>query len=379
VTSTFSTRLTLFLATVMVSCGGEYAIGGPHQKRPQIRELQLGEEHSCAVTQDGKAWCWGRNDTEQIDPTRATYLTPVLVAGQTQIEEFSLRAHHTCVRRSDGSVGCWGANADGQVGAGTVSDAASAEILVPQGITQIAAGTHHSCALSNGAPWCWGNNATGALGDGTTVQRLSPTPTIGLRDVGEISLGRTFSCALGVAKNVMCWGTNSRGQVGDGTIENRLQPTPVLNVPPPVAEVRLGDDHACARTEGGDVYCWGRNLEAECGDLSGVNQPLPVRVSLPVRAQALFVGHRHACVLSPGNQSYCWGDGSGGQLGPTVSSFSPPFEFKAVTGVDQFALGDDHSCALTSDHQVWCWGRNQYGQLGDGTTTDNAVPRRVTF
>jgi hypothetical protein len=42
------------------------------------------------------------------------------------------------------------------------------------GVTAVAAGYYHTCAIKSGALYCWGRNAYGQLGDGTTTDRTTP-------------------------------------------------------------------------------------------------------------------------------------------------------------------------------------------------------------
>ncbi len=77
---------------------------------------------------------------------------------------------HTCALTVDGIAYCWGENSDGGLGDNSLTDR-----LIPTAVagghifSKISAGHLYSCALTNaGAAWCWGNNPDGALGNGGT-------------------------------------------------------------------------------------------------------------------------------------------------------------------------------------------------------------------
>src|SRR3954454_11234610 len=94
------------------------------------------------------------------------------------------------------------------------SDAAPASLPA----TAIAAGLGHSCALtSTGGVKCWGYNGHDELGDGQSGDSWTPVDVSGLSNgVTAIAAGLRHSCALTSAGGVKCWGFN-RGALGDGT------------------------------------------------------------------------------------------------------------------------------------------------------------------
>ena len=53
------------------------------------------------------------------------------------------------------------------------------EIMGLTGVTAIAAGAEHTCALTQKSGECWGHNEDGQLGDGTTTSTLSVVKEVG--------------------------------------------------------------------------------------------------------------------------------------------------------------------------------------------------------
>jgi len=292
-----------------------------------VAAVALGGFHSCAVTTSGGALCWGNNfDGELGDGTVVDRLTPVGVSGLgSGVAAVALGGYHSCALSVDGGVKCWGYNGDGQVGDGTT---VTRRTPVPvsglgSGVVAITAGNKHSCALtSGGGVKCWGRNESGQLGDGTTAQRVIPVDVAGLGSgVTAIAAGSEHSCALTVAGGVKCWGENDDGALGDGTTIDRPIPTNVTGLGDGVAAIAAGWRNGCALTAAGGVKCWGDNGSGQVGDGTTTERTSPTDVvGLANGAIAIAAGDSYACALVAGGGVACWGENYAGQLGDDTTT-----------------------------------------------------------
>jgi hypothetical protein len=291
---------------------------------------------------------------------------------------------HSCALTSTGSVKCWGYNGHNELGNGTTTDRWMPVDVsgLSGGVTAIAAGLRHGCALtSSGAVKCWGYNYYGQLGDGTTSNRSTPVDVSGLSGGVTAIAGAFHSCAITRAGGVKCWGLNDYGQLGDGTTSGRSTPVDVSGLSGGVTAIAVGSAHSCALSSAGGVKCWGANYYGQLGDGTTSDRSTPVDVSgLRGGVTAIAVGSAHSCALSSAGGVKCWGLNSAGQLGDgTTRNRSTPVDVSGLRGgVTAIAAGGRHSCALTRTGGVKCWGYNSFHQLGDGATGTNVDrPRPV--
>jgi len=256
-------------------------------------KIAAGYEHTCAINYKDfattVAFCWGRGDVGQLgDGHSLDRFRPSEVEGDPlRILTIAAGHNHSCAvsRRHQGEdfrAECWGANGVGQLGDGTTMGA-----NFPQRVRrlvsafQIAAGSHHTCALtrSGGGVKCWGHNGFGQLGDGTNTPRLTPVWVKGLRSgVLAIAAGNGHSCALMDGGAVKCWGDNSFGKLGDGTTSSRNVPGFVYRLRSGVVAIALGASHTCVKIEAGGVKCWGANWNGQLGDGTTLTSHIPVEV-----------------------------------------------------------------------------------------------------
>lgn len=251
---------------------------------PTFVTVTAGLNHTCGLTADGIAYCWGRNTFGQLgvglgDTTRR--LTPVAVAGGFQFASLRAMSQHTCGVTSVGAAYCWGLNDAGQLGDGTQTYRYTPVAVKGGGLTFVSLSDgddpEHTCGLtSGGAAYCWGQNSSGELGDGTTTQRLTPVAVVGGQRFAEVS----GSCGRTTTNAAYCWGSNWSGQLGDGTTTNRLTPVPVTGGLTFTA-LSVAGGHPCGLAAG-IMYCWGWNGYGALGDgtTTSRSSPTPV-VSAP--------------------------------------------------------------------------------------------------
>ena len=175
-----------------------------------------------------------------------------------------------------GSLRCWGYNFYGQVGNNSTVNSL---VPVPVTATansfylRVAAGDGHSCAggRSTSIPYtnlgvrCWGHNYFGQLGNNSTTDSLVPVQSIAQgSDVTNVAAGSDHTCAV-VSGGVQCWGKNYSGQLGINSIVNSPVPAQAIPIGSNVTALAAGDAHTCALINGG-VQCWGHNGSGRLAD-----------------------------------------------------------------------------------------------------------------
>jgi alpha-tubulin suppressor-like RCC1 family protein len=92
--------------------------------------LQGGVGHTCALTRDGKPYCWGWNGNGELgDGTNFDRLTPTAVAGELTLNTIAVGGAYTCGMQ-DNKVWCWGSNRFGQLGSEDPSPALAPRVVM---------------------------------------------------------------------------------------------------------------------------------------------------------------------------------------------------------------------------------------------------------
>lgn len=210
--------------------------------------LDAGGLHGCGITGDGTVYCWGSDsagalgtaEDENCDdglgnpfPCSAA---PVPVSSAHAFASVSAGVAHTCAVTNEGAAYCWGRNVEGQLGDGsTASSSVPVLVLGDLQFVAVSAGNFHSCGLTaSGAAYCWGGNHRGQLGDGSDSGSSNPTLVSGGLSFSSVCAGGAHTCGLTDDGAVYCWGVNTYGQLGVETT-----PDTCINVPCSLAPVRV--------------------------------------------------------------------------------------------------------------------------------------------
>ncbi len=98
-----------------------------------FQSLSAGGDHSCGVTTDGIAYCWGFNDGGQLgngSTDRVAHTTPEAVTGGLTFQSVSTGLFHSCGLTTNGAAYCWGWNAVGQLGSNGANNKLMTPVLV---------------------------------------------------------------------------------------------------------------------------------------------------------------------------------------------------------------------------------------------------------
>ena len=228
-------------------------------------DIEAGYNHNCIKLSDNSLYCFGRDDENQLGFNGETNvklmalsylatcivknskLNEVLCKGNSnfndkiypmgdgeEIVKLVSGEGHFCVLLKSKKAKCFGQNDYGQLGNGSTIDSFNfaVDLVDPQSglplsdITDINAGHHSTCLVSNKTPMCFGENENtvfqlGIANGGARV--LVPTaldvnlPT-DRGDIASIHVGYYTGHVVYPDNSVFSWGSNAYGALGDDSL-----------------------------------------------------------------------------------------------------------------------------------------------------------------
>ncbi|KPI85287.1 hypothetical protein ABL78_5654 [Leptomonas seymouri] len=335
-----------------------------------------------------------------------------------RVREIALGANYSCALTDSGSIYTFGNGEWGQLGLGS-------GLLSARGGAPAAAGSG-----GGGFGGALGiNNAVAQDGSGADVpvELLTPRriPLFEHTPAVHVAAGYAFAMAIVEDHHVYFWGNNNHGQSGRGRSffdpHTKKVDAPVLVETlegKQIIRLSCGSFFALALSIDGTLYSWGlvdcvglgtpeeveRRYHAVLGESlsnerrSVVLTPQLVTVRGRRRAGAaaagsggtaaerivrICAGQWHSGAINEHGELFTWGVGYQGRLGhgSKTPAYVPTLVQGALEGqhVVDVACGSFHTVALTSKGDVFCWGDNASGQCG--TTANNpdafTAPYRV--
>ena len=243
-------------------------------------DLVIHREGGCALNSDRTVSCWGYGQYGAYGDGTEGFTAGLKTPSITNVVDLAAGQDHLCAVVDNGTAWCWGRDNSNQLGdnapnTGGVTGGAgsSLPVAVSGGISnfiQIEAYSQTTCALTdNGTVWCWGANSNGQLGEGTTTSRDYPVQVQNITDALDIYVGDGTACAaVNKRLDLKCWGNY---YLGDGSTAASSTPVTVTETNGwgstyTFDDVAIGQSSACAyNEENNQVYCWGVNADGQLG------------------------------------------------------------------------------------------------------------------
>jgi alpha-tubulin suppressor-like RCC1 family protein len=287
-----------------------------------VKRVAIGNYTTCAIVGNaGKLKCWGENDYGQIgDGTNDDSDTPVLTI-EKGVKQVDIGEYHTCAVFESGKAKCWGSNDYAELGTRDFDDRLRpAKVEGLDNVKNISAGYEYTCAtVGQGKAKCWGKNDYGVIGDNTYDDRKRPTQVKGLdKNVTVVKAGYYTSCAIVGKGRLKCWGTDYYGEVGTGTtVGDYPKPVQVIGMESGVKSVDPDYYFTCA-VKGDAAKCWGNNDYGQIGvavdDIDSRDVPTTPK-GLGEKVVGINTAWYHVCALLKNGTARCWGYADDGEVG----------------------------------------------------------------
>lgn len=320
----------------------------------------------CSVV-SGSPWCWGSNRSFELGRAQVSTVhcescepiktitsglqssgVPLQISSQlTGVTSIAVGENHSCALVGTGAVFCWGDGQYGQLGQKVES---SANIRYVEG-------ADFSCSLANLTLDCFGGQLARFM-----QRSAAPLQVAGISNAVAISVGSFTSCALLADGTVWCWGSPSTVAISPEV------PVQIAGLSE-VSSISVGRAHACAVLKTGDIRCWGDGDDGKLGNGTTADSTAPVAVSGITNALSVSAGHESTCAVLADGQVRCWGYRGisgffgtflSGLIGDGIASVSPatvPVEVSGLTNAIAVDVSSTHACAIKDDNTLWCWGR----------------------
>lgn len=368
-------------------CWGDDLLTGEPLVQPKLidkgpwSQVGVGLGYLCALHAENKyVYCYGEGYDGQLgdgspvgEKSRLNKLTPIV--GAREFTELTVGTYHSCALSPEMSAFCWGLNDFGQLGTGdNVSSSTPLPVFSDMDNWQeISAGSDHTCATkANEEGWCWGHNNYKQVSPTADDLTLIPSKLNG--NWKTISAGDRFTLGIDSKGSGYGWGLSEiidrdfaiGGMLGDNS-ELCLNPETGDICNPTTDTALLGE------------YEYSYNYLPE----PRYESPVPIAGD---KTWASISAGRIPCAIEQGtNTLFCWGYTWGEAYVDGSPQTNYPIQPNGTANTTWLSLSASDSgphCGIQMDGTGWCWGRNDFNcesdcPLGDGTMNNSAVPVKV--
>lgn len=293
--------------------------------------LRASRNFTCALRPDRSVWCWGMGYFPREDGSVGTFsgVAERVPGLSATVDQLVVGPWAACVTALDRAVTCWG-------------------YLIHVGI-------ENAPQTPTRVPWLDGATSIG-VGYVDTCGRFADGSVRCVRNATFSGAYAEAVASLAVSENVVC-GALERGGVRCSDVSETLA------LGQPVREVAVGAMGVCVLLRDGTVHCANRDPRSGLRLVAGVTG-----------AVEITVGQDHACARLEGGSVWCWGSNRDGQLGDgTTVTRAVPMPVVGLSSVVSIAAGSNHTCAALVDGSVRCWG-DRHWRSDSGLPEPTPVP-----
>ena len=304
--------------------------------RQRFIALSVGENHNCALREDGRALCWGEHQSGQL-----------LAPGDERFVAISAGKNHSCGLREDGAALCWGRWSH---------QGPAATSLLDQRFVAISSGGEHTCGLrENGMAICWSQAPSG---DTKRWPILSDT------FIAVFSLG-SGSCGIRADGAAVCW------DIGIDSVNQSIGWTKEYGLVHQYKEFGLNEERGLASVSRGGQCSLKISGELSCPE----RKPDVANPDVLSDERLKYMGgswdrdtRGFICGVRPDGSAVCWILGQRSEQDWNIPMIPASQKFLDI------GAGEDHACGLLADGSIKCWGSNHHGQGVPPTSQTSPTP-----
>lgn len=314
----------------------------PVKKMEGVQSVALGNDFGMALMTDGTLWAWGDNASGQIGNVetvgwKADISEPIKI--MEHVRQIDAGNWHALAVTEDSELYTWGGNDFGQLGVGEAQPENLKEVgifaygtpqMIMSGIALASAGGLNTAAVTtDGALYCWGDNRLGAVGNGEFSQNplmddLNVFEPYHVMDgIRSVTVGNSIVGAVGVDGSMYLWGDNTPGYIDTSSAGSGDMATgsAVIALPKKVMD-KAGYVSPCISGSSvigtdGNLYEWTQSYNGDPNNINNASMDSFTNQAF-MFMQAVSAVSRyetHTLAVTQDGKLYAWGDNSVGQLG----------------------------------------------------------------